>query len=427
MTTTYRDVFAVGQFRVLFAGYTLFLIGETVRMLALSVTVYAATGSPLLSALAYAAGFLPYALGGAFLLSFADRWPPRPVLVGYDLLRAAVSAVLAAEILPVPAMLALVVVTGLPSVVTAAARTALLPDLLAGDGYVLGRAVFAMTAGGTQVLGFATGGLLITAVGARGALAITAATCLASAALLRLRLADHPRRRTSGTVNSAAVSTGSVSGSGAGTGVRSDIGVGVGVGETWRVNRSLLGRPALRSLLLAHWLAPALAVGAEGVLIPYAARAGAPDAAGLLFAAVAAGMFGGHLIVGRLARPDARERLTGPLALALGVPLLAFALQPAPGYAAVLLAVSGAGVAYQLGLAGRFLDAVPADQRGQAFGLLLTGTMTLQGLAAAAGGALGEVAAPGLVIAAAGAASATAALLSWRTLTPRRSAPSWPC
>ncbi|KUL28817.1 MFS transporter [Actinoplanes awajinensis] len=425
MTTTYRDVFAVGQFRVLFAGYTLFLIGETVRMLALSVTVYAATGSPLLSALAYAAGFLPYALGGALLLSFADRWPPRPVLVGYDLLRAAVSAVLAAGILPVPAMLALVVVTGLPSAVTAAARTALLPDLLAGDGYVLGRAVFAMTAGGTQVLGFATGGVLITAVGARGALAITAATCLTSAALLRRHLADHPRRRTSSTVNSAAVSTGSVSGSGAGTGVRSD--VGVGVGETWRVNRSLLGRPAVRSLLLAHWLAPALAVGAEGVLIPYAARTGAPDAAGLLFAAVAAGMFGGHLIVGRLALPAARERLAGPLALALGMPLLAFALQPAPGYAAVLLAVSGAGVAYQLGLAGRFLDAVPADQRGQAFGLLLTGTMTLQGLAAAAGGALGEVAAPGLVIAAAGAASATAALLSWRTLTPRRSAPSWPC
>ncbi|WP_051753228.1 hypothetical protein [Streptosporangium amethystogenes] len=64
---TYREVFAVRQFRVLFTGYALFLGGETVKMLALSVTVYASTGSPLLAALAYAAGFLPYALGGTLL------------------------------------------------------------------------------------------------------------------------------------------------------------------------------------------------------------------------------------------------------------------------------------------------------------------------------------------------------------------------
>ncbi|NED75017.1 MFS transporter [Streptomyces sp. SID9944] len=388
---TYREVFAVGQFRVLFGSYTLFLIGETVRMLALSVTVYAATGSPLMSALAYAAGFLPYALGGTLLLALADRWPPRTVMIGYEVLRTAVSAVLAAGLLPVPAMLALVCVTGLPSAVASASRTALLPDLLDGDRYVLGRAVFSMTAGGTQVLGFAGGGMLIAAVGAQGALWITAATCLASAGLLRLRLADHPRRRT---------------------------GASAGISETWQVNRALLGRPAIRALLLAQWLAPALMVGAEGVLIPYAAQVGAPDAAGLLFTAVAAGMFTGNLIVGRLVRPADRERLARPLALALGLPLLGFAPHPAPGYAAILLTVSGFGVAYQLALARRFLDEVHETQRGQAFGLLLTGTMTLQGLAAAAGGALGEVATPALVVTLAGAASAIAALVSWRTLSP---------
>ncbi|MFE6104423.1 MFS transporter [Streptomyces laurentii] len=369
---TYREVFAVGQFRVLFGSYTLFLIGETVRMLALSVIVYTATGSPLMSALAYAAGFLPYALGGTLLLAFADRWPPRTVMVGYEVLRTAVSAVLAAGLLPVPAMLALVFVTGVPSAVASASRTALLPDLLEGDRYVLGRAVFSMAAGGTQVLGFAAGGMLIAAVGAPGVLWITAATCLASA----------------------------------------------GISETWQVNRALLRRPAVRALLLAQWLAPALMVGAEGVLVPYAAQVGAPDAAGPLFAAVAAGMFAGNLIVGRLVRPASRERLARPLALALGLPLLGFALHPAPGYAAILLAVSGFGVAYQLALARRFLDAVPETQRGQAFGLLLTGTMTLQGLAAAAGGALGEIAAPALVVTLAGAASAIAVLMSWRTLSP---------
>ncbi len=390
---TYREVFAVGQFRVLFGSYTLFLVGEAVRMLALSVTVYAATGSSLLSALAYAAGFLPYALGGTLLLAFADRWRPRTVLIGYEVLRAAVSAVLAAGLLPAPAMLALVFVTGVPGAVASASRTALLPDLLDGDRYVLGRAVFSMAAGGTQVLGFAVGGILIAAVGAPGALWITVATCLASACLLHLGLADHPRRRT---------------------------GASAGISETWQVNRALLRRPAVRALLPAQWLPPALTVGAEGVLVPYTAQIGAPDTAGVLFAAVAAGMFAGNLIVGRLVRPAGRERLAGPLALALGLPLLGFALHPAPGYAAVLLAVSGAGVAYQLALAHRFLDAVPETQRGQAFGLLLTGTMTLQGLATAVGGALGDVTAPGLVVTLSGAASALATLMSWRTLSPTR-------
>ncbi|MEV7536904.1 MFS transporter [Streptomyces hydrogenans] len=388
---TYREVFAVGQFRVLFGGYTLFLAGETVRMLALSVTVYAATGSPLMSALAYAAGFLPYALGGTLLLAFADRWPPRTVMVGYEVLRTAVTAVLAAGLLPVPVMLALVFVTGVPSAVASAARTALLPDLLDGDRFVLGRAVFSMAAGGTQVLGFAAGGTLIAAVGAQGALWITAVTCVASAVLLRLRLADHPPRRTGGSA---------------------------GISETWQVNRALLRRPAVRALLLAQWPAPALMVGAEGMLVPYATQIGAPDTAGLLFAAVATGMLAGNLIVGRLVRPAGRERLARPLALALGLPLLGFVLHPAPRYAAVLLVVSGFGVAYQLALARRFVEAVPETQRGQAFGLLLTGTMTLQGIAAAAGGALGEVAAPALVVTLAGAASAVAALMSWRTLSP---------
>lgn len=191
---TYREVFAVRQFRVLFTGYTLFLGGETMKMLALSVTVYAGTGSPLLAAVAYVAGFLPYAVGGALLLAYTDRCTPRAVLVGYDLVRAAVVAVLAAGLLSPAAMLVLVFVAGIPSAVVSAARSALLPELLDEDRYVLGREVFSMTAGGMQAVGFAVGGMAIAALGPYGALWITVATCLLSAALLRLRLAERACR-----------------------------------------------------------------------------------------------------------------------------------------------------------------------------------------------------------------------------------------
>ncbi|MGW4460931.1 MFS transporter [Micromonospora sp. NPDC004704] len=390
---TYREVFAVGQFRVLFAGYTLFLGGETVKMLALSVTVYAWTGSSMLAALAYVAGFLPYALGGTLLLAYADRWPPRAVMVGYDVVRAVVAAVLAAGLLSPTAMLVLVFVTGIPGAVASAARSALLPELLDGDRYVLGRAVFSMAAGGTQVFGFAVGGMLIAGLGPYGALWMTVASCLLSAVLLRLRLAGRPGRGTAG---------------------------GYAVRQTWRVNRELLRRPAIRSLLLAQWLPPAIVVGAEGVLVPYAVEIGVPASAGLLFTAVALGMLAGDLVIGRLVTPERRERLAGPLALLLGAPLLGFVVSPGPVPAAMLLAVSGFGVAYQLGLARRFLEVLPEAYRGQAFGLAVTGTMTLQGLFAAAGGALGEVSAPGLVVGAAGAASLLAVSGLWRVLASPR-------
>lgn len=56
-----------------------------------------------------------------------------------------------------------------------------------------------------------------------------------------------------------------------------------------------------------------------------------------------------------------------------------------------------------VGLARRFVDAVPDHLRGRAFGLVTTGMTTTQGAAATAAGALAEILAPGLVIAAAGA------------------------
>jgi MFS family permease len=400
---TYRDVFAVAEFRTLFASFSMLIIGDSVRMLALSVLVYASTGSPLLAALAYVSGFLPHALGGSLLLALADRWRPRTVIVGYDLLRLAVAVVLAVGLLPPLGMVALVFAAGALTPVAMAARTALLPDLLDGDGYVLGRSLFTIASGGTQVVGFATGGLLLSLVGPHGALWLAAVTCAASATLVRLGLADRPARRE--VARTAASAAGAAGSAGA-------------VRETWRVNGHLLADRRVRGLLLAQWLPGALVVGAEGAVVPYASGLGAPSVAGVLLMAAALGMLTGDLVVGRFVRPDRRERLTPWLAALLGVPMLAFVVTPPAAVAAVLFAVATFGFAYQLGLARRFLAAVPEEFRGQAFGLASTGTMTLQGLAVAAAGALGEFAAPGAVMAAAGCASLAATAGVWRQLAP---------
>ncbi|WP_345407115.1 MFS transporter [Nonomuraea salmonea] len=315
-------------------------------------------------------------------------------MAGYDLVRAGVAAVLAAGVLPPVAMLVLVFVTGVPGAVASAARSALLPDLLDGDRYVLGRAVFSMAAGGTQVLGFAVGGMLIAAVGPYGALWITVASCLVSAALLRFRLADRPGRGPAG---------------------------GSTVGRTWRVNRELLRRPEVRALLWAQWFPPALVVGGgrrgAGPVRGPRRGAGCGRVAVHRCGARHAGRGPGDRAAGR----PAAERTAGGAAGAAARRAAARVrgLAGARRGGGVLLAVSGFGVAYQLGLARRFLEVVPEANRGQAFGLALTGTMTWQGLFAAGGGALGEVVTPGQVVATAGAASVVAVAGLWRVLTPR--------
>ncbi|MEV2238955.1 MFS transporter [Micromonospora sp. NPDC049891] len=393
---TFRDVFAVAEFRVLFASYGIFMIGETVKMLALSVLVYERTGSGLLAALAYVTGFLPHALGGLFLLALADRWPGRALIVGYDLVRLAMVVVLATGALSPSAMLGLVAVVALFGPVSSASRSAMLPEMLRGDTYVLGRSLLTVAAGGTQVAGFAVGGLLLSLVGPYGALWLTAATCGLSALLVRFGLAHRPAR--AGRV---------VDGPRAGA-----------FRETLRVNRQLLADRRIRGLLLAQWLPGSLLVGAEGVAVPYAADLGPGASAGVLLMAGAGGMLVGDLLVGRFMAPARRERLTPWLALLLGVPMLAFLARPALLPAAALFAVAAGGFAYQLGLARRFLDAVPEARRGQAFGLVSTGMMAAQGLAAAGAGALSEVLAPGVVMAGAGAASLIATLVLWPVLAP---------
>ncbi|MFE3201635.1 MFS transporter [Embleya sp. NPDC059237] len=396
---TYREIFAVGAFRVLFGSYVLLLIGDTVRMLALAVLVYERTGSPALSALAYVAGFVPQAFGGALLLSLTDRLPVRAAMVGYDLIRCVMALVLAVDVLPVWAVLALLASVGLVSPVAGAARQRTLPELLHGDAYVLGRSVFGVTAGAMQVLGYAVGGVLLALVGPGGALVFAGVVALVSAVVVRFGLARE----------TAAQGDEAEAGGDGGPAPRPE---GT-IRATWRVNRELLADPVVRGLLLAQWVPANLIVAAEGVIVPYA-----PDHAGLLYGSAAAGMLLGNLLVGRFVRPARRERLVPWLALQLGIPLLFVAASPPVAVTAALFVLSNAGFAYQLGLQRRFLAAVPKAGTGQAMGLAMTGTMTLQGVSMAGAGALAGVFDPGHVIALSGVATIVGTAMVWRMLRP---------
>ncbi|WP_433229540.1 MFS transporter [Actinomadura formosensis] len=389
MTVRYRDVFGVPEFRTLFTLQTLQVAGDSVRTLALSVQTFERTGSTVAAALVFAAGMLPYVVGGALLLSLADRIPARPLLTGYHLLRFGITAVLALGGLPVPAVMALLVAVGLFAPVGSATVQARLPVLLPGNGYVLGRSLFTMTSAGAQITGQAAGGLLLAVLSPAGALWLAAISAALAVVLAHLRLPDVPAapRASSGLAR-----------------------------ETWRVNSLLLGRRTTRGLLLAAWLPISLSVGSEGMAVPYAADLGAPDAAGLLLSAAAAGMFAGNFVVGRWIRPGLRERLTLPLAALTGAPLLLFAAGPPLPLACALMAAGTFGLGYELAVQQRLVDAVPETIRGQALGLSNAGLMTGQAAGIGAAGAVGEFMAPGDVVALCGAAAVAASLALARHL-----------
>jgi MFS family permease len=384
---TFRSVLAEPRFRALFVARTLSLTAGSLRSLALSILVFELTGSPVLSALAFGIGFLPQALGVTLLGALADLAPPRRlVVVGY-LVESVVAAVLAVRGLSVAAALLIIATAGLFAPLFSGASGRMVAEFLTGDAYVLGRSLMSMAQSSAQLAGLAVGAVAVAALGPRPALVVTAVCQLAAAVIAWTLLPTFAGRRRRSDGTSA-------------------------VRQSWNGNRELWRDGAVRTLVLAQWLPPAFVAGAEGLLVPYAAAAGqGPVAPALLLSCVPVGMLVGEYAVARLLTPTRRERFVVALVLVTGLPLVAFVAHPGLVVAGFLLALSGTGFAYGLGVQRQFLVAVGPDRRGQAFALLAAGLMTLQGLGPAVFGLVGEFVPLGYAISLAGVATVGTAVV----------------
>ncbi|MFF9278598.1 MFS transporter [Streptomyces griseosporeus] len=391
-TPTYTAVFAVAEFRAVFAAHALSLLGVIVSEIALSVLVYDLTGSPLMSALAFALGFLPYLVGGTLLAGLADRFPARRVLVVCDLACAACVAPMAAPGTGIAVLLALRSCLAVISPVFQGTRMATLADILGdGDLFVLGRSLLRIVSQTALLAGFGLGGLLLTAVSPRHALLITVGTFLASAALLRFGTRRRPARAGAATRPGESL-----------------------VGDSLRGARQVLAHPRVRALLLLFWVPPMFAVVPEALAAPYADDLGTGAAGlGLLMCALPVGTIAGELFAGSRLRPAARERIALPLVCLTVLPYAGYALHPGLTVSLALLLLSGAGGAYTLGLDQWLVRAVPEELRGRTMTLLQAGLMTLQGVGMAAAGVVAEFTGAATAVAGAGAlGTATCVLLA---------------
>jgi MFS family permease len=388
---TYREVFRVAEFRGLYAAYLLSMVGDMLAKVAVTFLVFQRTESPLLSAAAFGLSYLPWGVGGPFLAALADRWPRRRVLICCDIARAALVALLAVPGMTWPVMLLVLLVASLLTPPFEAARSALMPDVLRGDRFVVATSVLVVSTYVAGVVGFVAGGALVQVISARNALLVNSATFAVSALLIWVYVTPRPSRPAA---------------------PRRSLGR-----ETADGLRLVFGHRVLRSYLLLVWTVSALVSAGEGLAAAYAVHLGAgPAAVGLLLAGLPFGMAFGGLVLTRAVPPVRRIRLAVPLALLATVALLPLLFDPPLPVVLALYVVSGIGLATAIPLNAMFVRAVSPPYRGRAFGVARSGLEVAQGLAIVAAGAVASVLPVPVVIALFGGVAGTAlvALIAMR-------------
>ena len=393
---SYREVFAVREFRALWAAQVLSYAGDQFAQVAIAILVYDRTGSAFLTALAYALTYLPPIIGGPLLSGLADLFPRRRIMISCDLIRACLVAGMAIPRVPFAVLCVLLFGTVLLGPPFSSARSALLPDVLPGDKYVLGSAIGNITYQGTQIVGFVAGAAVVALLDPSRTLALDALSFLLSALIVVTWVKRRP----------------------APVGEQSER------PSLWSVARHgaelVFGNPLLRSLVLFGWLAGFYVIP-EGLAAPYAhALGGTTLDVGLMMAAMPVGTVIGAFTVGRLVKPSTRLRVMGWLAMLSCAPLIGTVANPPLWVVLALLALSGVGGAFQLAAAAAFVQSVPDSGRARAFGLAQSGLLAVQGLGILIGGAAAQAIGAHLVVALAGLIGLTAATLLSMGWTHRR-------
>ncbi|MCB0896805.1 MAG: hypothetical protein H6529_07760 [Nocardioides sp.] len=391
---TYRELFAIREFRVLFLNRCVVMLSVAASSLALGTITFQATGSAVLTAMAMFGGPLVSLVASQLLLASSDSVRPRTALMLQMAAPLLANGLQAVPGMPWQGRFALLAVPYVVNAMFSGTQWVVVREIVPDGSYVLARSTFNLAVGGMQVVGYGLGGVALLWLSPRDLFLVAAladAVCLVN---VRLGLRDRPAR-----------------GAGGGGGV---------VRRTAAVNRLLLGSRVTRPLYVAMWVPNGLVVGAEALYVPY----GHGSVAGYLFAAAAAGMMVGDLVVGRFVPPHRRDGLIGPLRVTLAAPYLVLLLGPPVAVTVVVAFVASVGYAAGLPLQERLFEHTDHAVQGQAMGLYGTGLMVWQAVGALLGGLAASVVSPAHAMGVMALGSVLVTLVNTPGL--RRSAPTQP-
>ncbi len=371
---TYRAVLAVPEFRALFLSQLLSIVGDQVTRIAVALLVFDRSGSSFAAAATYACSYLTWLVGGPVLAALSDRHPRRTVMITCDVARAGLVALLLVPALPLPAVFAVLVCVGLLAPPFDSARSATFPEVLPGDAYLVGNGLINSAIQLGQVLGFLVGGVLVAAIGSRGALLVDIATFTLSALVVRLAVTFRPAAQQAADQR----------------GLLQDTARGIG---------AVLHTPQLRYLLAVAGLTAAASIAPEGLAVGVSAEFGhGAVGAGLLTACVPMGfVVGASLVLSR--EPAQRLGLLPGLAVLTLAPLVLTPWASSLPAVAALWLVAGAGGSLQVVASAVYVASTPPELRSRAYGVAGTTLAAGQGLSLLGAGALSEAVGPRTAVA----------------------------
>lgn len=378
---TYADALRVREFRGLVVAQVASEWGDNIARVALASLVLARTDSAFLAVLAFVVSFVPAVFGSALLGSAADRLPRKVVLIGCDLLRAgviAVLAVVAVEDTGIWALLLLLLVAETFTAPFEAAHRAVVPDVLPDARVCLaGTGLLRLLYQADQVIGIVAAGVVIAVVGERAGLMLDVASYLLSALTLALTLRWRPAARD----------------------VRDHSTLLADVRAGWRL---VFDDPSLRALVLLGWSAAVFLVAPEAVALAYARGDGAQPVVGAaLMASLPAGAALGAWLVGRL-DPLQQVRSIVPLAVVACLPLLATSVAPPWQVVLPLWFLSGVAQGFMVPLMTTVNLVSPAAMRGRVNGLAGAGFALVTAATFLLSGGLADLATPAVAVTVAG-------------------------
>jgi MFS family permease len=356
---TFREVFSSSEYRAVFPASALSWVGDFLAKAAVTAMVYNQTRSVIASSATFAISFLPWVAGGPVLAALAERYPQRTTMIISDLCRMVLVALVAVPWMPVPAMLALLFLTGLLNPPFEAARSALLPRILTGDRYVVGLSLQNSTNQAAQLVGYMVGSALA-AGNPRLALLVDAGTFAFSAFMIWSGVRPHPALY----VPEA----------------RSHL-----LRETAEGFRIVFGTPTLRAIAILVLTAHLFTTPPEGLAAAWASSLESDPtrrglAQGIIMIGNPLGFLIAGLLIGRLVPPAIRRRMIRPFCVLAPLTLVPSLLRPNAIEVAVMAGLCGVCLAGMFPAAnGLFVQVLPNNYRARAFGVMQSGLQVFQG------------------------------------------------
>jgi len=376
------------NFGLLWAAGLISLIGDWVLVVGLPVEVYIRTGSTLATMGMVLASLIPAITLGSIAGVFVDRWDRRRLMIVVNLLLAlALLPLLAVDVLGIWVAYAVLAVASCLEQLFEPAETALLPNLLEGDGgeadLVTANALNGLNNQLARIIGPAIGGLAV-ATGGLAAVAVVDAISFLVAATLLVAIRTDRGRALSHTAK------GSVERAAASAWAR--------LRHEWREGLELVtGHPILRALLV-YFVITRVGEGLVGTLfVPWATDVLHTNAAGYgwILSAQAVGGLAGALVVGRFGARVGPLRLLVAGSIAFGLIDLVLFTYPAfyPVLAPALVGMVIVGVpGAAMGAAVATLQQTQAadSHRGRVVGALMAVSSVGSLVGAIAAGVLGQ-------------------------------------